>query len=629
MKATATLTLIENGMTKTVDVPATGTLLQALAALEHPVPHACSGKGTCGKCRVRVSEAAPGTLPKPDARERQLLGDKALAAGFRVACLVPPGDGLTVMLPENAGPARIAVDSSRLGMDAEVARHPLFMREIVDLPIPTLKDQRSLLRRLRDAAGPVLEAALPAVLAQLPAVFAVDRMATDDKDASGAVPCEVTRFSGRIIDVRVPASEPFYGIAVDLGTTTVVAYLCDLATGRAATAAARLNAQKRHGADVISRIQHGMEQKKGRDELRGLIRDDIRALVDELDGHAARAIVFTGNTTMLHLLAGLDPARIAAAPYIPVAVEQLVLPAAEFGTVPGRYAPAVLLPGLAAYVGADTLSAVVATGMHRSAASSLLVDLGTNGEIALGCRNGIAACATAAGPAFEGAGIRHGMGAVDGAIDKVKIVDGRLELSVIGRRKARGLCGTGLVDAVAVLLGCGVIDGTGRIVFLEDAPDGLSEDLASRLVEDDDGRMAFVLVPAAQAHDGLDIVLTQRDVREFQNAKAAVCAGIRILMAHAGVRSEDVKSVWLAGGFGNWMDADSALATGIIPRELAGRIVPVGNAAGLGARLCLCDARRMREQVRLSTRMVYVELSGSKAFNDAYVDAMMFGNEEL
>lgn len=391
----------------------------------------------------------------------------------------------------------------------------------------------------------------------------------------------------------VEAVEGVYGIhaAVDIGTTTIAAFL--LKDGRVVDCEAAMNPQRSVGADVISRVDYVVNHEDGLSFLSGLVRREVDELIarmlrrQRVAPEQIERVALVGNPIMTHILSMIDPRAIAVAPYAPAYRE------AFFTRGLLRSAPASeqLIGGcVAGYVGSDTIAAAMAAGMDQSDGVSLLLDIGTNGEIALGGRGRMLCCAAAAGPAFEGAHIKHGSGAVNGAIDRVWVEDGRLNCHVIGEGAARSICGSGLVDAVAALLKLESIDETGR---MDGAETALSEGVS----------------------------LTQRDVREVQLAKGAIAAGIDILMREMGVTEKDIAHLYLAGGFGNYIDKKSACAIGLLPPALLDRVKPIGNAAGAGARLMLAGPERAEA---LRRRMEYIELSGRKDFQELFSEKMLF-----
>lgn len=380
-------------------------------------------------------------------------------------------------------------------------------------------------------------------------------------------------------------------VAVDVGTTTIAAYL--VRDGRTIDCEAAMNPQRSAGADVISRVDHIIARADGLETLSRQVRKQIDELIVRMAGRqGAQAgevsrVALVGNPIMTHILAGIDPRAIAVAPYTPAYTRAFSAP----GLLESAPAAENLVGGcVAGYVGSDTIAAVMAAGMDKSDGISLLLDIGTNGEIALGGREKMLCCAAAAGPAFEGAHIQYGSGAVDGAIDRVWVQDGRVYCHAIGGGAAKSICGSGLVDAVAALLELEIIDETGRM----DAPE----------------------YPLS---DG--VALTQRDVREVQLAKGAIAAGVDILLSEMGIAAKDVANLYLAGGFGNHIDSKSACVIGLLPSELLDRVTPIGNAAGAGARMMLpgpARAEALREHMR------YIELSGRKEFQELFGEKMLF-----
>ncbi len=404
------------------------------------------------------------------------------------------------------------------------------------------------------------------------------------------------------------------GAAVDIGTTTVVVYLYDLATGAQLAAASEMSAQRTYGADVISRISFCTEHTDGLDVLAGAIRSQICVLLARACDEAGQDMAdvtraaIAGNTVMLHLLCALPPQSIAVAPFTPVSLFGETRSGAPLGLpVESVY----LAPCVAGYVGGDITAGLLSSGAAEDDAPSLFLDIGTNGEMALIHAGRIVSCATAAGPAFEGAELSCGMAARAGAVDAVALDGGAVRCSVIGGGAARGLCGSGLVDALAVMLALGAVDETGRLLPPDEAPPAAQPYLARGA----DG-MRFVIAP--------DVWVSAADVRQLQLAKAAIAAGIETLLGAFSLRAGDVRQLYLAGGFGNYLRPASAARIGLFPAALADRIVPCGNSAGAGAAAALCSDAACEALSALAARTEYLELSGSAAFTEAYIDAMEF-----
>ena len=405
------------------------------------------------------------------------------------------------------------------------------------------------------------------------------------------------------------------GAAVDIGTTTVAILLYDLSSGKLLASAGERNAQRGFGADVISRITACGEGKLP--ALRDAIRKQTREITARLCRDVGRDVAelcrasVAGNTVMEHLFAGIDPTGIGVAPFTPASL---------FGNhmaQSGLAAQTYLCPCVSGYVGGDITAGLLASGGDSAEGLWLYMDIGTNGEMALGDRNGYLACATAAGPAFEGAEIACGMDGSPGAIDRVWAENGDVKIHVIGEAPPAGLCGSGLVDAVAALLELGVIDETGRMADAEE----LSPILAPRVFFLENGTTAFRIAG--------DVFLAAHDVRQVQLAKAAIRAGAETLLKRAGRTAEDIAELVIAGGFGSFLDKDSALRIGMLPRVNAGRIRHVGNAASSGAALALTAEGEAR-LAAFAGKVSYLELSTEREFMDQYIECMMFdGTDSL
>ncbi|HET7768494.1 MAG TPA: ASKHA domain-containing protein [Chloroflexota bacterium] len=574
----------------------------------------CGGEGTCGKCALRVLGHAPQHTPID---ERHLTAPQ-LEDGWRLSCQLAPHEGdapLTVQLVHQLQ----SVKSGASGAPAAaLPLRPRLRRVALQLAEPSLEDQRS------DAARLVAALAQKGFHAQ-PTLAAARSLPTAARAAGGSVTATIA--GGSVLGVEPgDTSRRCYGIAYDVGTTTIVGTLVDLATGAVLATAAMLNPQVTYGADVIARINRTVTDPDGPGRLRAAAADALFSIAGRLTAEAGVAaadvweITAVGNTAMLHLALGLDPRHLAPAPFIPVTTD------AVRGTIGELWPdgdPAVLrpealcylLPGVASFVGADAVAVALATELDKRERLTLAIDIGTNGEILLGSQDGIVACSAAAGPAFEGAHIRYGMRGTPGAIERVRLRDGRVEVDIIGGGPARGICGSGLVDAVSELLRAGLIGENGRFGCAPDDP------YAHLLVSGAYGT-EFVLAPGV---DGAPpITLCQKDVREVQLAKGAIRAGIEVLLARAGATWRDLDQVILAGAFGSYLDPAAARTIGLIPPVPLHRVHAAGNAAGRGAALALASVDSRRRVEALARRITYVELSSDVAFNDAFMDAMCF-----
>lgn len=393
------------------------------------------------------------------------------------------------------------------------------------------------------------------------------------------------------------------GAAIDIGTTTVVVYIYELESGRRLSARGGINLQRSFGADVVSRIGSCVEQ--GPERLVESIRAQIK---DMLGGLRVSRAAVAGNTTMEHLFAGLDPSGMAALPFRPESLFGRDF-SGDFSDI--GMENVFLLPAVSPFVGGDITGAALAAGFETDGEARLLVDIGTNGEMVLSAGGRLVCCATAAGPAFEGAGIACGMGGTDGAVSGVELTSSGPRLTVIGGGEARGICGSGLIDALAVMLALGAVDETGRLLPPDEAP----ESALPWIHEDGDG-VSFRLTES--------VYITERDVRNLQLAKAAVCGGMLTLLDEAGLTPDTLSSLCIAGGFGSKINRESAAAIGLYPPELAGRCRAIGNAAGMGAAAVLLSGEAKTACLKLADRMEYIDLSSDRRFTGHYVDCMMF-----
>ncbi|MFO7154925.1 MAG: ASKHA domain-containing protein [Caldicoprobacter oshimai] len=593
-------------------VPAGYSLLKLLKEKGFYMDSPCGGRGFCGKCKVRIVKGdMAGSQCSPD--EVGHLSFIERKGGIRLACRVQVNEDLTVEVPESGQrDAAILTDGK-----SDVALNPMVVKRYVELPKPSLDDQASDVDRI--------EKALKAPGRIHPAVM------RDLSETLRAHDFKVTAvfFDQDIIAVEGgDTSDAKYGVAVDIGTTTMVGFLMDLATGRQVDVYSAINPQRQYGADVITRTDFTVENENGLAVLSGLVRDEINNMLRTfcqrwgIDSSRIYHMTVVGNTIMMHLFAGLPVKNIAVSPFIPVIARRLELEPWQLDINMCPAGRITILPMVAGYVGADTIAAILASGMAERDELALLIDIGTNGEIALGNREGIITCSTAAGPAFEGAHIRYGMGGVKGAISKVRIAEDRIEYDTIGGEPARGICGSGIVDAVAQMLKAGIVDATGRMKSAEEAKVELPDGLAGR-VKEVDGKPALLI---ASREEGAmdDIYICQKDVREVQLAKAAIASGIHILMKEMGVRHEDIQKVYLAGGFGNYIDYDHAADIGLIPSELRSKIVAIGNAAGAGAKMALLSKEYMGMAELVRHKTSYVELSSRLDFQSVFVDFLSF-----
>ena len=587
---------------RTTRVPPGTTLFSAAHWIGLPIDSTCGGRGTCGKCKVRVIQG----LADAETADHRQLRPQEIADGWRLSCQAHIYEDITCEVPQLLRVPKAAT----MGLGRLVILDPNVRKVYLELEEPSLHDQRSDVARLREALtveGHDMVAGV-AVLRTLPQVF---------REAGFKV-------TAVLAGEHLVAVEPgdttgeCYGVAFDVGTTTLVGTLMNLRTGMAASVLSTLNGQAPFGADVISRISHGMNGPEAIQELQQAVVGTMNSVLGDLYQETGvrpeqtYEAVVVGNVTMLHLLLGVDPSPLSMSPFTPAFMNELVIEAREVGLGIHPHGYVQTLPALGAYVGADIVAGVLATGVVREDRLRVFVDVGTNGEIVLGSAQRALATAAPAGPAFEGSQIKCGMRATIGAIEGVQLGE-RVDLQVIGGDvPAEGICGSGLVDAVAQLLLVGLLDHSGRMRSRADVPD---HPLADRLI-DVDGVRAFLLA------DG--VYLTQRDVRELQFAKGSIATGIKILMDILGVRYEDLDQVLLGGSFGSYLNPESAKIIGLVPPVDVDRIIAVGNSAGEGAKIALLSYRERQVAFELPSRIEYVELSGRSDFNDSFISVLGF-----
>src|SRR5437899_7685222 len=592
---------------RTTRVPPGTTLFSAAHWIGLPIDSTCGGRGTCGKCKVRVIK---GIADAETADPRQLRPQE-IAEGWRLSCQARIYEDMTCEVPQLLRVPKAAT----MGLGRLVILDPNVRKVYFELSEPSMEDQRSDVARLKDALteeGHGMVAGV-SVLRTLPSVF---------REAG-------FRITAVLSGEQLVAVEPgdttgeCYGVAFDVGTTTLVGTLMNLRTGMAAAVRSKLNGQAPFRADVISRSSHAMNGPDSVDELRTAVVATMNGIMDELYREAGVSpertyeAVVVGNATMLHLLFGIDPTPISMMPFTPAFMDALSVPTREVGLRIHAAGYVQTLPALGAYVGADIVSGVLATGIAREDKMRVFVDVGTNGEIVIGSSQRTLATAAPAGPAFEGSQIKCGMRATDGAIEGVQLSD-RVELQVIGGDvPAQGLCGSGLVDAVAQLLLTGLLDHSGRMKSRADAG---HHPLADRLIEVE-GVKAFLLAEG--------VYLSQRDVRELQFAKGSIATGIKVLMDILGVGASDLDEIFLGGSFGSYLNPESAKIIGLVPPVDVDKIIAVGNSAGEGAKIALLSYRERQVAFELPSRIEYIELSGRSDFNDSFVSVLAFPHLEL
>ena len=596
------------------------SLLDAARAAGVDITATCGERGRCRSCRVKVLQ---GVVPPASMQDTVQLGHDEVREQFRLACqtqviadctiraMPPKAESGHQLLAAGTGDA-----ASAAAIDSGVEKH------VVRASAPVEEHhQSSDVEEILAELGDGVESEVPlAVIRKVPSALRKRR---------GAL--TVTAFNRRIIDIEAgDTSGHMYGMAFDIGTTSIVGSLVDLATGEQLAAVGSVNPQAVYGGDLMSRIAFAQFDEKKLTTLRARALTSVNNFIKEAceeagvsPGHVYK-IVIAGNTCMHHVFLGVDVSYVGLAPYAPVVRESLAVPAGELPLKGAPNAMVCFLPIVAGFVGADTVAAMLATRIFESDGVRVLVDIGTNGEVVMGSKDRLMACSAPAGPALEGGQIKHGMRGAVGAIERVNLGDD-VHCGVIGDTAPIGICGSGLIDAVAKMLDAGVLNGMGRMrnTRLHALPGAVRE----RLVGSKEDR-AFVLVWGEHAGGNDDISLTQLDVRQFQLAKGAIFAGILMLQEVMDVPDEGIDELLLCGGFGNYINIESAVRVRLLPALPVEKITYVGNAAHLGAQIALLSETERRRADEITRRVEHVALATRTEFQTIFVNAMNLEEDE-
>lgn len=576
----------------------------------------CGGRGTCGKCRVKISKG----LRTPVTREQEILQVKELDEGIRLACLTTVHNDLTVELPNQ----KELQHNILIASDERAFQIELQLQKVhIEVDKPSRETQSSDWRRLKESLvkqgyeDRELKSTL-SILRQMPDVI---------RGADNHI--TAVMYGNKVAGIEPQdTTKTMLGMAFDIGTTSIVGYLLDLYSGKEISVVSTLNPQTAFGADVISRLTFASHEENGLIKLQEAVIEGINKLIAEAVQKASvfrnqiYGISIAANTCMHHIFLGINPQSIALSPYVPALSEPLVLDASELKININQAGKVFMLPNIAGFVGADTVAVLLSTELDRSEDIKLVIDIGTNGEIALGSREKMVACSAAAGPAFEGAQISSGMRGAVGAIDHVYYRD-KLEYSVIGGGKPLGVCGSALLDTVAGLVELGIINKRGKFLAFEQITNPVAQRFKENLIQYE-GQGAFLLAEASITGHGRPIMITQSDIRELQMAKGAMAAGVRVLMETYGIQAQDIKEVLLAGAFGNYLNPHSACVIGLIPLELESKIKMIGNAAGTGSKLALLSSSEFNRAMDIAEGVKFVELGSYPRFNHIFGECTYF-----
>jgi len=597
---------------KQIRIPIGMSLLEAANEAGVQINAVCGGKGSCGKCRAKLLK---GSLSEVSSAEKRLFSRQQLQEGLILLCQRnvledTEIENLANLLPnETYTPAKGNLLDLTFEVDTPVSK------TFHQLTVPSIEDQVADLDRVLNEHSSLIKVDFE-LLKEIPSLL---------RKANYRVTSVVVN-NDLIALEEGDTTVELYGIAFDIGTTSVAGYLVNMIDGKVIASASATNRQGIHGADVISRIAYTNENKEGGlTRLQKLVVETLDEVVVKLlqrtgvSKERVYTITLIGNTVMSHLLMGVSPIGMATAPFIPGFARSLSGCVRDLGLkILVGSTRFVLLPNIAGYVGSDTVGVILATQLDRLVGTWLAVDIGTNGEIALASGSRLLTCSTAAGPAFEGACISQGMRAEPGAIVKVDI-DEDVHLEVVGNVEPLGICGSGLIDAVAELLRLGVIRSNGRIRNPEECPVQLSDAVKNR-IRRTEKNSKFVLY-TGQQHE---VAITQKDISELQLGKGAVRAGIELLMKELDIEAHQLDGILVAGAFGSNLRPESVRGIGLFPSIELNRIKPVGNAAGTGAIMALLSKKQLQAANDLPKRVEHVELSLNKGFSQSFAKAISF-----
>lgn len=571
----------------------------------------CGGMGRCGKCRVMVTKGVSSITPK----EREYLTPYDIENKIRLACQANVQASTVVSILSTPSAKDQILEA---GVSRTVAFDPAIKKHFLDLDKTDLKNEKpldQLIRGFLEQTGirrPILDFSC---LKKLPLVL---------QNNTGGV---TALLQGRQVlgfeagDTR----DRIYGLAVDVGTTTVVGYLFDLGSGNLVGVNSALNSQASYGSDVVSRIEHAIQNPEGLEQLKAEVVATINRIIEKLcdlkniSNREIYSLYLVGNTPMNHLFWGISPCFLARFPYNPLTVKALGVSAGDTDVQMNPLGRVFSLPLISGFIGSDTVAVILSTGLHKSRLPRMAIDIGTNGEIVLTDGKAMVACSCAAGPAFEGAHIQCGMRGTSGAIDRVYLSDGEIRYHVIDEVPPKGICGSGLVDAVKVMLTAGLLNNNGKLLDRE----AVANPRLARLIR----REKYAQLALTGEHKpigGEAVVVTRKDISELQLAKGAMRAGINILMDKLGLRESDIREVYLAGGFGNYVNPASAVTIGLLPVFPNAKITPVGNAAGSGAKMALLSTRAYKEAVKIAERVEHVELANIPQFQQEFAKGVLF-----
>ncbi len=578
-------------------------LLQLLLENDIFVDNPCNGNGSCGKCKVRVLE---GNLPPLSKTERKLLKEDEINADIRLSCLVVPKEDITIEILQKERKHKILTT----GYVPEFEFNPALCKKIFEIKMPTLENQSPFEDSLCEALG----------------TKKVNWKLLRDYESSYGTVTGVFNDSELIALEAEDTTEFLYGVAIDIGTTTVVAALIDMNNGEELATASRINPQKKFGLDVLTRITYELEHPEGsKEELQKTIVEAINEMVEELcsEGKVKKENIYeisiAANCTMMHFLLGVDATSIGKSPYAPVFTKAKNISASDLGIKAAKCARVYCLPSVSSYIGADIVAGAYVCELHKAEENILFIDIGTNGEIVLSKGGKLLSCSCAAGPALEGMNISSGMRAADGAVEDVEINEKGVYLKVIGEEDPIGICGSGILAAVKELLRTRIVKNNGAFIKKEQLEES---DYRYKMIQLNGNKREFILKNTTE-----QLLITQGDVRQVQLAKGALLSGFYALLKQAKIDMSELDKVMIAGQFGAHLPADSLVGTGILPEEVKNKLVYVGNSSKTGAYMALMSVKVKKEIEELAGEMEYMELGASEGYEKLFSQCLLFGDK--
>ena len=584
---------------KVYEYEAGGTLLEVLLAQKIFVDNPCNGKGVCGKCRVRILS---GELSAPTETELKLLKEDELASGVRLSCLVKPDCDLEVELMQKERKHEVLTSGYVPEFDFDVD----IIKRVIEIRKPTLEDQTPLEDQIKEQIGRELN--------------------FDCLKSAKFIPgtATVVIHGNDVIQIEQgDTRNVLYGVAIDIGTTTVVCTLIDMLTGKELAHSSMINAQKHFGLDVLTRITYELEHPEdGIEKLQKAIVDSINDMIADICKQSGiqkediYEIAVGANCTMMHTLLGVDATPIGKAPYAPMFVRAKDIKANAIGIEVAEGARLYCLPSVSSYIGADIVAGAYVCQLKKEKGNVLFIDIGTNGEIVLSNKGRLLCCSCAAGPALEGMNISSGMRAAEGAIEDVEITKEGIKLKVIGEEEPIGICGSGILAVVKELLRVGLVRKEGAFIKLKQLDEN---DYRYNMLQANGIKREFIMTEKPEK-----LLITQGDVRQVQLAKGAILSGFIALLNKAGIKMEDLDKVMIAGQFGAHLPADSLIGTGILPEEVKDKLVYVGNSSKTGAYMALMSVKAKREMEDLASYMDYMELGATEGYERLFSDCLIF-----